>query len=50
MSKFKDFINDIVEMHQDGISINAIANNTGLPMDVVFDILKNCNFEDATIH
>ena len=50
MSKFKDLIFDIIEMHQDGISINTISDSTGLPPDVVFDILKNYAVEDATIH
>lgn len=50
MSKLKDLISDIIEQYQDGISINQISSSTGLPSDVVFDILKNYAVEDEVLH
>lgn len=50
MSKFKDLIIDIIEQYRDGITINEISNHTGLPQDVVFDILKNYAVEDEVFH
>lgn len=50
MSKIKDMINEMVEQHRDGYSILQISNFTGLPPDVVFDILKRYSVEDETIH
>ena len=40
MSKMKDLLLDIVEMYDDDYTISQIANITGLPQDVVFDILE----------
>ena len=40
MSKMKDLLMDIVEMYDDNYTIKQIADNTGLPQDVVFDILQ----------
>jgi hypothetical protein len=50
MSKFKDMIIDIIEQYRDGDSIITISNHTGLPPDVVFDILKNYAVEDEVFH
>lgn len=36
----KDFLIGLIEMYDDGMTIEQIANNTGLPPDVVFDILQ----------
>ena len=40
MSKMKDLLMDIVEMYDDDYTIRQISDNTGLPQDVVFDILQ----------
>ena len=50
MSKFKDMIIEIVDQHRSGITIPQISNFTGLPPDVVFDILKNYAVEDEVFH
>ena len=39
MSKMKDLVIDIMEMYDDDLTIRQIAEYTGLPQDVVFDIL-----------
>jgi hypothetical protein len=40
MSKMKDLIIDIAEMYDDNFTIKQISDHTGLPQDVVFDILQ----------
>jgi DNA-binding IclR family transcriptional regulator len=40
MSKFKDFLLDLLERYDSGMTISQIADTTGLPQDVVFDILQ----------
>lgn len=40
MSKMKDLLQDILEMYDDDYSIKKISDITGLPQDVVFDILQ----------
>jgi DNA-binding IclR family transcriptional regulator len=40
MAKIKDFLIDLLEQHDSGMTISQIADNTGLPQDVVFDILQ----------
>jgi hypothetical protein len=36
----KELLLDIVEQYGDGRNISQIADDTGLPMDVVFNILQ----------
>ena len=40
MAKLKDLVMNILEQYEDGIGIKAISDTTGLPPDVVFDILQ----------
>lgn len=40
MSKIKDLIGEIVDQYRSGFDVSQISNFTGLPMDVVFDILS----------
>jgi hypothetical protein len=40
MSKVKELVMNIVEMHEDGASIPEISDRTGLPQDVIFDMLR----------
>jgi predicted DNA-binding protein YlxM (UPF0122 family) len=40
MSKMKDLLMDMVEMYDDDYTIKQIADITGMPQDVVFDILQ----------
>ncbi len=40
MSKMKDLLMDMVEMYDDDYTIKQISDITGLPQDVVFDILQ----------
>ena len=40
MSKMKELLMDILEQYSDGRNISQIADDTGLPMDVVFNILQ----------
>lgn len=40
MSKIKDLLMDILEQYGDGRTIAQIADDTGLPQDVVFNILQ----------
>lgn len=51
MSKMKNLIIEIVDQHRNGITIPQISNFTGLPMDVVFDILKRYEgvFDDEVV-
>ena len=42
MSKMKDFLIDLLEMYERGSTIAQIADHTGLPQDVIFDILQRC--------
>jgi hypothetical protein len=51
MSKMKDLIVEIVDQYRSGISVPQISNFTGLPMDVVFDILKRygSGFDDEVV-
>lgn len=39
MAKVKDLLMNILEQYEDGVGIKAISDNTGLPADVVFNIL-----------
>ena len=50
MSKFKDMIIEMIEQHRDGHTIAQISSFTGLPQDVVFDILKRYGMEDDFIY
>lgn len=40
MGKIKELVTEIVEMISDGYTIAQVADYTGLPPDVVFDIAK----------
>jgi hypothetical protein len=40
MSKVKELVMNIVEMHEDGAPIPEISDRTGLPQDVIFDMLR----------
>jgi hypothetical protein len=40
MGKMKEFVIEIVEMISDGYTIAQVADYTGLPQDVVFDIAQ----------
>jgi hypothetical protein len=40
MAKMKELVMNILEQYEDGIGIKAISDTTGLPADVVFDILQ----------
>ena len=36
----KELLIDILEQYESGVGIKAISDDTGLPADVVFDILQ----------
>ena len=40
MSRMKDLVMDMVEMYDDDYTIRQISDITGLPQDVVFDLLQ----------
>ena len=41
MSKMKKLLEDIVEMYDDDYTIRQISDITGLPQDVVFNLLQH---------
>ena len=43
MGKLKQLVTEMAEMLDDGFTIAQIADHTGLPQDVVFDMMKQCN-------
>jgi hypothetical protein len=51
MSKMKYLLMDILEQYGDGRNISQISDDTGLPMDVVFNILQQYGamVDDTTI-
>jgi hypothetical protein len=40
MAKLKNFLNELSEMLADGYTIAQVADFTGLPQDVVFDMAQ----------
>ena len=46
MGRMKDLVIEMVEMKDDGYTVAQIADHTGLPMDVVFDILRRYSWLD----
>lgn len=40
MGKLKELVTEMAEMLDDGYTIAEISEHTGLPQDVVFDMMK----------